>query len=349
MPRRGRGGCGILPGLNLTRKFVGRAGRWVLTFGILAWLGWKMDWSGFGAIMAQADYRWLGAAVAAYGVTTLLSIWRWHLLLSACHAPMKIGRTAQLTMIGLFANAILPGAMSGDLLKGYYAVRELPAIKPAVVISILTDRLLGFVAMFAVSTALIFSRFEALTSEPATRVAVYLYFLLFGGMTMAILVGSCRPAVRWIPFLDRLPFRKTLAEAGEAYHFFLRHPVCFWGGLVLSAVAHFALMGTFYFVSLALAMGIHFLDLAAVLPLVAIVTLLPLTINGLGIREVAFKHFLVFAGMTKEASVALSLGGFFVILFWNLVGGLFYLRFRHRTHAPDLAEAEREISAGPAA
>jgi hypothetical protein len=101
-------------------------------------------------------------------------------------------------------------------------------------------------------------------------------------------------------------------------------------------------MGAFFFVAEALRMNLAFWDLAAVLPLVGLVTLLPVTINGFGLREVAFTHFLVFAGMTPEASVTLSLLGTGVIMVWSMLGGLVFLQFRTQVHVPTLAEVEKE-------
>jgi uncharacterized membrane protein YbhN (UPF0104 family) len=216
--------------------------------------------------------------------------------------------------------------MGGDVLKVMYAVREIPHIKPTVVMSIVMERFLGFMAMFIISIILILARFHALTSEPVTRYAVYVYFVVFGsGIGLILLAAGFRGKP---PLIEKLPFGNSLCEAWGAYQFFVKHPKCFWGGLGLSGLAHGCLIGTFYFVSLALRMRLHFFDLAAVLPLVGLVTLIPTTPNSIGVREVAFQHFLTFAGMSRESSVALSLSASFVILFWNLIGGLVYLQFK---------------------
>ena len=287
----------------------------------------RSEWPNQRAIIRASNPLWLIAAFLSYGVTTSLGIWRWHILLKACHAEMRISRTIQLTFIGLFSNQFMPGAMGGDLIKAIYASREIPHIKPTVVMSIVMERLLGFVAMFLVSTALILSRYEQLTRDPITRFAVHLYLGVFLLVMIALAIGTWKRAGEFLPFWRRLPFSQSLGEAGRAYQFFLSHPWCFWGGLILSGFAHLSLMFTFYFVSIALQMNLNFIDLAAVLPLIAVVTLIPVTINGFGLREVAFQHFLSFAAMTKSSCVALSLGGTFLILIWSLVGGPIYLRF----------------------
>jgi len=306
--------------------------RIVVAILICYYLYTQIDWNSFFRLVSDAKAGWVLIAAGCYGTTTALGMIRWHLLLKTCHAEMKFARTAQLTMIGLFANLFLPSSMGGDLFKGYYASREIPHIKPTVIMSIIMERLLGFIAMFLISTTLILFRFDALTAEPATKLAVYLYFGLFGLILAVIVLGSWKKLGNYIPLWKRLPIEEQLREAGNAYRFFLRHQPCFWGGLVLSCIAHFTLMGTFYFVSVGLNMHLNFWDLAAVLPLIMVVSMIPLTPGSIGLREIAFTHFLQFAHMTEEASVALSLGGTAVIYTWALSGGLVLLQFR--SHKP---------------
>jgi len=311
--------------------------RLIFTVGIGVYLYTQIDWSGFGKLVAQAQPGWAFLACGCYALTAFLGICRWHLLLKNCHATMKWIRTAQLTFIGLFANLFLPSSMGGDVLKAFYASREIPHIKPTVIMSIIMERLLGFVAMFLISTALICTRLEALASEPATRIAIILYFCFFGLVLLVILAGAWKRLGNLIPWWRRLPIESQLREAGEAYRFFLGHPGCFFGGLGLSCFAHFSLMSTFYCVSISLNMGIHFWDLAAVLPLIMVVSMIPITPNGVGLRELAFAHFLQFAQMTEEASVALSLGGTAVIYLFALAGGIVYLQFRQQQPTPAVA------------
>lgn len=280
------------------------------------------------AQLAHCQGFYLALAFLAYGLTTVLSIARWHLLLRECATGIKIQRTAELTMIGLFGNAFMLGSMGGDVLKAFYATRESPQNKPAVVMSIVMERLLGFIGMFLLSTTLILTRYHLLTSDPATRVVVYLYFGLMGIVLLLVAVGSMKQTADWaknLPLTKKLGWVELIRQADEAYRFFLGHKLCFFGGLALSLLAHISLMATFFMAGSAVGLEAGFWDLCAVLPLVNLVTLLPITPSGIGVREYAFKHFLSILQVSQETSVALSLMGFLVILTWNLFGGVIYL------------------------
>ncbi|NJK93492.1 MAG: flippase-like domain-containing protein [Blastochloris sp.] len=217
--------------------------------------------------------------------------------------------------------------MGGDLIKAVLVARDSPGMKPTVVMSIVMERILGFVAMFLVSTTLILTRIGPLTTDSATRLAVGLYFTVFLLTLGALALGAWRHPSQWVPFWHKLPWRESLDEAGQAYRFFLSHRPCFWGGLGLSLAAHYFLLLSCYSVALGLGLELDFWDLSAVLPLVALVTLIVPSIGGLGIRELAFQHFLTYVAITKETSIALSLVFYSVTLFWGGLGGLIYLRF----------------------
>ncbi|NBS87583.1 MAG: UPF0104 family protein, partial [Verrucomicrobia bacterium] len=120
-------------------------------------------------------------------------------------------------------------------------------------------------------------------------------------------------------------WRKVAGEGAEACHICLTHPVGAGAGLGLSVIAQILLVSLFYCVSQAMGLDVGFWQLASVLPMVAMITVLPITWNGLGLREAAFVTFLGTFGIATAQSVALSLTGFAVILLWNLLGGLVYL------------------------
>jgi uncharacterized protein (TIRG00374 family) len=304
--------------------------RLAVTAGVLAfvYVANRDGWPAFRRDLQHARYAWLLAAFASYALANLLGVWRWHILLNNCGAGLPPALTLRLVMIGLFTNNFLPGAMSGDVVKAIYAARARPDKKPTVVMSIVMERLLGFAAMFIVSTALILNRYDKLCATPLTNISVHVYLALFAAGMVALALTKWTRAGAMLSFWEKLPFRAWLAEAGQAYQLFVRHPACFWGGLLLSAVAHLFLILTFYFISLALTMHLNFFDLAAVLPFIAILTIIPATINGFGIREVAFQQFLAFAQMTPASSAALSLCGGFIIIAFGLLGGPVYLRYK---------------------
>ena len=75
------------------------------------------------------------------------------------------------------------------------------------------------------------------------------------------------------------------------------------------------------------AMGLNVTDiqLFIAIPLTAIITALPVSINGLGIREAAYATLLALFGIPAEQAVALSLVMTAAIVGWSLIGGLIFI------------------------
>jgi hypothetical protein len=302
--------------------------RLLVTSGLIYYVLTQVDWTKFSALLKTSDKQWLIVAFLCYGSNILFSIIRWQLLLNTAKLEIGWKKNAQLTMIGLFANSFMPGAMGGDLIKAYYANSEAPQKKTMMVITIIMERLLGFASMFVLSMFLIFSRYEILTSEAASKYAVYFYFFILGVVLFLLTVMAYINLDRWIPGYEKWGWKKNIDEAVEAYRFLVTHKMCFWGGLLISGLAHVVLIATFYFIALGLRIDVPVLDFAAVLPLISVVTLIPVTINGIGLREFSFTHFFSVVNIPHEASLILSVSGFLIPLAWSLIGGVVYLYYK---------------------
>ncbi len=310
---------------KVTKAWMGWIGRVGFTILAVSFLASKLNWNEFGHTVRDADPKWLVVALLAYGGVVAVSIVRWHLLLEVAGAAVGWGRTAQLAVAGLFFNSVLPGVMGGDVMRAFWAARDAPQARPAAVVSILLERVLGLTATVSVGAALILPHWSNLTSHPVTRAGAYA-FLAVAGILVVLLVVLANPNSGKLLRGDMSSgWRKAAGEGAEACHVCLTHPIGAGVGLGLSVLAQGLLVALFFSVAQAMGLQADFWQLASVLPMVAMVTVLPITWNGLGLREAAFVTFLGASGVPAPQAVAISLGGFAVILAWNFFGGVVYL------------------------
>ena len=61
-------------------------------------------------------------------------------------------------------------------------------------------------------------------------------------------------------------------------------------------------------------------------PAIIVLTMLPISISGIGVREVSFAYFFSHVGVSNEQAVSISLAVFLLILIGNLGGGLLILK-----------------------
>ena len=92
----------------------------------------------------------LGAAALCYGQIFVTGI-RWHLLLISQGVRLKFKDTLALNMIGTLFNTVIPGAVGGDVMKGYYLSRRAPGRRTQALTTLLIDRVVGLLALLLVS------------------------------------------------------------------------------------------------------------------------------------------------------------------------------------------------------
>jgi uncharacterized protein (TIRG00374 family) len=143
-----------LPSKSCFRRGLGLL--WRLAVLLLAFWLLKITLDSSGADVL-ADLRgahkpFLLAAFLAYGLIQLLAAWRWRLLMEVQKMPLPFFQAVKLTMIGNFFSLVIPGAVSGDLLKVAYAGQCFKGRKTEILLTIMLDRILGLFAMFFAAT-----------------------------------------------------------------------------------------------------------------------------------------------------------------------------------------------------
>ena len=79
-----------------------------------------------------------------------------------------------LIMIGLFFSLFIPGGTGGDIVKGYYLLKEAPVgRKTSAALSIVMDRLLGLLGIAILAGTVTAYRWKWLTSDPVTAKSLY--------------------------------------------------------------------------------------------------------------------------------------------------------------------------------
>jgi len=297
-------------------------------------------------ILRGARPLWLAAGLLTYGIVELLSAWRWHLLLKVQDIHLPKIRVLQLTMIGVFFNYLVPGGTGGDLVKGFYLLKETTGRSAAALLSVLMDRLLGLFTLILMAGALSLVRWQWLTSTPQTAGYAWIGLGILAASLFALLLSIAATAFGWVNRLPaRIPGRRWLMEASMAYALYGRAWKTCTASVLLSVAINVGYFGTFYCANRALqsatAERLSFLDLCSVMPLINAITSLPLSFGGIGVREKLFDEFLThLCGTSSAIAVLTSSTGYFLTLLWGMAGGAVYLFYRPSTPAaPDPAPA----------
>lgn len=280
-----------------------------------------------------AEWLWLLPGIASVGVACLVQTQRWRLLLAAQEIHMGWWRTFRVYMVGMFFNLFLLGATGGDVVKIYYAMRETLAKKGAAMLSVLVDRMMGLLGLMVVTAVVVTLRWESLNAHAITQGLLGTLALVMGGMGGMVVFGFLIDRFQWANRLPQwLPLRGKILEFTNAFSVYARDGKTLAATLGLSICAHIFNFLAFY--CAALGFGVFrgltgLIDIASIMPVVMTITALPISLAGVGVREALFQQMLaVLFGTPEPTSVAISMTGFFMTVFWGLVGGAIYLFYR---------------------
>jgi glycosyltransferase 2 family protein len=252
---------------------------------ILTWMATsgKLDLAQIGKALS----RWpLMVGILALGYCQVgLMASRWRLLLRAQEILLSFRRAWDLTMIGFLFNVAIPGAVGGDLIKGYYITRASSGRKTHAAMTVVMDRVTGLIGLFFVGSVMALANLEETLRSPATRNLGAVTVAGFtGGMAFlygAIYAGGRISQWKFVPRIGRTVF--------AALHEFRQQPAVAPQALALSVVNQVVTCALYYLAFRAV--GIVDLPLARLLlivPLGLAAGAIPLAPAGIGVGQAAF-------------------------------------------------------------
>lgn len=247
----------------------------------------------------------------------LLSL-RWKVLLQTTQIRIPLVDLVKLTYLSHFIGYLLPGGVSIDAVRGVYLWRHTQGRRAQAMASILVDRLIGFWAIIALA-------FLGAWMEQQNAVLLPLAAVL-GVFTVVWITAFLTPIVRVIDrLLYRFPHGEKLALFYDALHHFSRNPQALVASLGISLLFQFAYILAAHTVFQALSPTPPSVGATlAYVSLINALTMIPITIGGLGVREGGFVA--AFAPMVgEEVAFAASLLYYAIGILGALPGGILWM------------------------
>jgi hypothetical protein len=303
------------------RAFAIRAG---LGVAVVAVLLWRYDARPIFRILSRERPAYFAAVVALYVAGQAMCAYRWQLLAAILKVRGRYREFLAYTFLGMFTNLFVPGLLAGDAARSVYLGRPRARMGEAIA-SVVADRGVGLVGLFWLAAfAAIFLNFAPLPSSIITpTVAV-------GAITLVGFLAA--PLVARMIHLTPRPIRR----AGGIVAPYLHHPWALTPAIVLSIVLQITLAAGVYLLAVGLGMAVPFSLFILCVPIANVFASLPVTMNGLGIRESAYLVLFGMAGMRKEDAIALGLLWFGVTVAGGLTGAIAFVT----TPVPIAAEGE---------
>ena len=217
----------------------------------------KVDFTEVLAILRQINPFYLLLSFILFILSKIIASYRLNLYFHQLKIYLTQKSNLKLYLLGMFYNLFLPGGIGGDAYKGYLIKKKFE-IKTKKVVSILVlDRLSGLLLLFVYACLL------ALMIQNDTLQNFKVLFVI------ALLASIF---IFWM--VHRLIFHDML-------------PI-FWNSFIHSALVQLAQLGSAFFILKSLGIQMDTLSYLFIFLLSSIVSVLPLTIGGIGSREVTF-------------------------------------------------------------
>ena len=263
---------------------------------------------------ARLDY--VGLAFCGYVLGQALSAYRWRLLARPLGFGQPLKTFIAYYFAGMYLNVFAPSVVAGDVGRSYLLARGRARLGAALQ-SVLADRVSGLVMLVWVSAGGFL-----LWGPSVLPVELYYGTLTAAGGSLVLWWGLPRLVERYTPpgnivrrYVDRLilPYRTDLALLG-----------CVCG---LSIGFHLFQLGLHAVVAAALGLAVPLWYLVLFIPVVQILSALPVSFSGLGIREGGYVLCLALWGIGQDEALAFGLIWSAIVLGANICGGLAFLVF----------------------
>ena len=281
---------------------------------LAAVLAWRIDWSQAWAALTRARWELWAAGLGVYLAAQVVSSVRWRMLARVQGFSGSPSRYLAYYFIGMFFNLILPTSIGGDMLRTWYlATREGGAVprerrQAAAFLSVSGDRLNGLLALIGVACAAALCRPTSLPPWIDWTVA---------GLAAAALLGLA--VFPWIgPLLASRPRLRGLAHGASLY---VKDPRTLLIATLLSVLVQGANVLLAWLMGEALGLHVPPAYYGILAPLVALLALLPISLNGMGLREAGTVILLAPLGVSAGEAVTLAVLTFAVYTAASLCGG----------------------------
>lgn len=295
-----------------------------LSVALFSYVVAKVSPGGVWSLLRAAHPRLLLLAAALFLFSNLVGSWLWAKLLRAQGVPIPYRKAASYYFVGLFFNNFLPSNIGGDIARITDAAKHAPHVSP-VFSATLMDRLIGVLAI----------AFLALVASVAVLDRLHLYAIYGAVLAIFLVAVGLLAAVFHRGILEAVerPFRWIGAhriEAGIArlmddLHGYRSQAATL--GLVFAAamLVQISRILVHYVVGLSLGVRVAASYYFLFVPVLAALISLPISLNGIGVREGAAVVLFEMAGMTRQASFAIPFVAYVLSVLISLLGGLIFL------------------------
>ena len=301
------------------RGFLIFTTRVVVSLGLLYLALRGINFAAIQARLSQINVLWIALAVAVTIFQILLGALRWREISDLCHAPLSDLTAFRYNMIGSFFNQTLPSSIGGDAVR-LWLVNRSGAGWRAATYSILTDRAVGLIALALIIVASLPWSYGMISDAKGRLALVFVDFAALAGGLGFLLLGR----LHWNWLKSWWPTKHVHACSVIANRVIFSKK----SGpkiAVLSLSIHVLAVVIAWCCVRAIAAGGDFEQLFMLTPPIMLITMMPISIAGWGVREATMMVAFGYAGLAQTDGTVVSILFGAVYFIVGAIGGLVWI------------------------
>ena len=258
-----------------------------------------------------------GLALAMLALAPVQAV-RWQCVLRAFHARLAFREAAITVIISYFFNQVLPSSIGGDVIR-VWRVRQNGATLATAVSSVIVDRMVAVIGLVGLVSVLLPWIYQMMPSDHA-RLQLVIAMSVAVAATGSVFLLQFMPE-RW----SKHRWGEPVVHMSAGLNRLAREPGFGGAALACAVFSHIALGALCFWIAQALSIRVGFFDCILLVPPVMLISMIPASIGGWGLREGAMVVALGIAGVAAADALSISLMFGIVLLISAIPGAILWL------------------------
>ncbi|MCE5259352.1 MAG: flippase-like domain-containing protein [Chloroflexi bacterium] len=287
---------------------------------LLVIIAFTVDLSQVWQVVRQAKWLYLALAWLLYQLGILVRSFRWQELLRLNGIKIPFAKLIELYYVGTFFNNFLPTGFGGDVVK-MVELSHAGTDSELAVSTVLADRLIGLAMLLLMALLVLPFGFRLV---PTSVILVLLAIILGFAVGMGLLMSRSFIAYisRWNLIGKQLARPKIASFLASFRNYHFRSLGKAW---LASLLFNLLLIVVYILLGRAAGVDINPIYFFLFIPIISTLTVLPISVSGLGVREGSYVLLFGKAGVATSQALAMSLLFYALNVVTGLTGGIIYL------------------------
>ena len=315
----------------------------VITIVLFYFIFKNIDFKIFGQTLQNARPGILAAAYIVFWLGHFVCVFRWRMLMQPLMPLRSIQNLLAIYCIGLFFNLTFPTVVGGDVVKIYYVGKHSNSYSQSFAATFL-DRDAGMLAMMIIACA-------GLLFYPVHIPGVAVEIIIWSFSAAFIIGNIClftprfrRVMIKFFKVFRFFKLAEKMERVSSALRIIGKKRRILFVAFMVSFLNQFFAISVVWITALGLHLDISFSYFLIFVPVITLISMIPISLNGMGLREYAFMSLFSAIGVSPESCIALGLVSSILIILTSLPGGIIYIFFKNREGDGGFAAIENEYS-----